>query len=112
MRLSKINRFSKRRSSRYVLLCQHKARTGTVDCPYSSGLICVASITHLALRSPMFGETCICFFFVNFNGIDDFAGGFTSKVDYRNSSNIMFKLSMLQKAPKRRSPNTFNYKLK
>ena len=52
------------------------------------------------------------FFFVNFNGIDDFAGGFTFKVDYWNSSNIMFKLSMLQKAPKRRSPNTFNYKFK
>ena len=54
----------------------------------------------------------IVVFFANFNGIDDFAGGFTLKVDYWNSSNIMFKLSMLQKAPKRRSPNTFNYKFK
>ena len=27
------------------------------------------------------------------------------KVDYRKSSKIMFKLSMPQKAPKRRSPN-------
>ena len=45
MRPSKINRFSKRRSSRYVLLCQHKVRIRTVNCPYSSGLICVRGAT-------------------------------------------------------------------
>ena len=70
------------------------------------------AITQLELRSPMFGEFCICFFNSNFNRIDEIAGGFTFQVDYRKSSQIMFKLSMLQKAPKRRSPNTFNYKLK
>ena len=68
-------------------------------------------ITHLELRSPMFGEFCICFFYRNFNRIDEIAGGFPSQVDFRKSSHFMFKLSMLQKAPKRRSPNTFNYKL-
>ena len=70
------------------------------------------AITHLELRSPMFGESCICFFYGNFNRIDEIAGGFPSQVDFRKSSHFMFKLSMLQKAPKRRSPNTFNYKLK
>ena len=69
-------------------------------------------ITHLALRSPMFGEKCMIFFYGNFNRIDKIAGGFPSQVDFRKSSHFMFKLSMLQKAPKRRSPNTFNYKLK
>ena len=39
--------------------------------------------THLALRSPMFGELSICFFYVIFNGIDVFAGGFMFKVDYK-----------------------------
>ena len=62
--------------------------------------------THLTLRSPMFGEFCICFFYRNFNRIDEIAGGFPSQVDFRKSSHFMFKLSMLQKAPKRRSPNT------
>ena len=63
-------------------------------------------ITHLELRSPMFGESCICFFYGIFNRIDEIAGGFPSQVDFRKSSHFMFKLSMLQKAPKRRSPNT------
>ena len=59
--------------------------------------------THLALRSPMFGEKiCFC---VNFVRIDKIKWGFMYKVDYGKSSKIMFKLSMLQKAPKRRSPN-------
>ena len=39
--------------------------------------------THLALRSPMFGELCIWFFCVIFNGIDVFAVGFMFKVDYK-----------------------------
>ena len=69
--------------------------------------------THLELRSPMFGELCLSFFFfVKFNGIDEIAGGFTSQVEYRKLSNIMCKLSMLQKVPTRRSPNLFIYKLK
>ena len=46
------------------------------------------------------------FFYGNFNRIDEIAGGFPSQVDFRKSSHFMFKLSMLQKAPKRRSPNT------
>ena len=46
------------------------------------------------------------FFYRNFNRIDEIAGGFPSQVDFRKSSHFMFKLSMLQKAPKRRSPNT------
>ena len=46
---------------------------------------------------------------MNFNGIEEIAGGFTSEVDYGKSSKIMFKLSMPQKAPKRRSPNTIIY---
>ena len=49
---------------------------------------------------------------LRFNGIDKIAGGFTSKVDDRKSSKIQFISSMLQKAPKRRSPNPYNYKLK
>ena len=48
------------------------------------------------------------FFCVNFNGIHEIDGGFTSKVEYRKSSIIMFKLSVLQEAPKRRSPNALN----
>ena len=48
----------------------------------------------------------------NINGIDEIAGGFTSKVDFRNLLKIMFNLSMLQKASKRRSPNPFIYQLK
>ena len=62
--------------------------------------------THLELRSPMFGEKCMFFFYGNFSRIDEIAGGFPSQVDFRKSSHFMFKLSMLQKAPKRRSPNT------
>ena len=45
------------------------------------------------------------FFYVNFNGIHEIEGGFTSKVEYRQSSIIMVKLSMLQEALNRRSPN-------
>ena len=45
---------------------------------------------------------------VNINGIDEIAVGFTSKVEYRKSSIIMVKLSILQEAPKRRSPNALN----
>ena len=45
------------------------------------------------------------FFYKKINGIDKIKGGFMYKVDYRKSSKIMFKLSMPQKAPKRRSPN-------
>ena len=41
----------------------------------------------------------------NFNGFDEIAGEFTSKVDFRKSSKILSMLSMLQKASKRRSPN-------
>ena len=67
--------------------------------------------THLTLRSPMFGEFCICFFYRNFNRIDEIAGGFPSQVDFQKSSHFMFKLSMLQRAPNLRSPNTVNYKL-
>ena len=52
------------------------------------------------------------FFGLRFNGIDKIAGRFTSKVDDRKSSKIQFISSMLQKAPKRRSPNPYNYKLK
>ena len=63
-------------------------------------------ITHLELRSPMFREKCMIFFNGNFSRIDKIAGGFPSQVDFRKSSHFMFKLSMLQKAPKRRSPNT------
>ena len=47
-----------------------------------------------------------------FNGINEIAGGFTSKVNYRKSSQTMFKLNMLQKAPKWRSPNLYNYQFK
>ena len=46
------------------------------------------------------------FFYGNFSRIDKIARGFPSQVDFRKSSHFMFKLSMLQKAPKRRSPNT------
>ena len=63
-------------------------------------------ITHLELRSPMFREKCMIFFYGNFSRIDKIAGGFPSQVDFRKSSHFMFKLSMLQKAPKPRSPNT------
>ena len=45
------------------------------------------------------------FFYVNFNGIHEIEGGFTSKVEYRQSSIIMVKLCMLQEALNRRSPN-------
>ena len=38
---------------------------------------------NLALLSPMFGELSLCFFYVIFNGLDVFAGGFMFKVDYR-----------------------------
>ena len=48
------------------------------------------------------------FFCVNVNGIHEIEGGFTSKVEYRKSSIIMVKLSILQEAPKRRSPNALN----
>ena len=51
-------------------------------------------------------------FFVKFNRIDKIAGGFPSQVDFRKLSNIMCKLSMLQKVPTRHSPNVFIYKLK
>ena len=68
--------------------------------------------THLELRSPMNGEQCGIFFMSEFNGFDEIAGGFTSKVDFRKSSKILSMLSMLQKAPNRRSPNPYNYKLK
>ena len=71
------------------------------------GLRCIWSYAHLCLVKHAYLILCL-----NFNGIDKIAVGFTSKVDYRKSSKIMFKLSMLQKAPKRRSPNPFNYKLK
>ena len=54
----------------------------------------------------MFGEFWVFFFCVVLKGIDDFEKGFMYKVDYRKSSKIMFTLSMPQKAPKRRSPNT------
>ena len=47
-----------------------------------------------------------------FNGIKEIARGFTSKVNYRKASQIMFKLNMLQMAPKRRSPNHYNYQFK
>ena len=70
------------------------------------------AITQLELLSPMFGEYCLFFFYGIFNRIDEIAGGFSSQLDLRKSSPCVFKLSMLQKAPKRRSPNTFNYKLK
>ena len=70
------------------------------------------AVMHLELRSPMFGEFCICFFNRNFNRIDEIAGGFPSQVDFRKWSNIMCKLSMLQKVPTRHSPNVFIYKLK
>ena len=53
-----------------------------------------------------------CFFCVKFIGIDKIVGGFTSKVEYWESWKFMFRLCMLQVAPKRRSPNTFNCKLK
>ena len=68
--------------------------------------------THLELRSPMFGELCLSFFFVKFNRIDKIARGFPSQVDFRKLSNIMCELSMLQKVPTRHSPNVFIYKLK
>ena len=58
----------------------------------------IGAIMHLELRSPISGEKCILIFCVDFNGIDEIARGFTSRVDYRKSSNIMFKLIMLQKA--------------
>ena len=70
-------------------------------------LIRIWSYAHRCLVNLAY--RCFC---VNFNGIDEIALGFNSKVEYRKSSNIMFKLSMLQKVPKRRSPNLFNYKLK
>ena len=69
--------------------------------------------SHQKLCSPMFGEIYI---YVNLcgiiNGIEEIAGGFTSKVDLCSLLKIMFNLSMLQKASKRRSPNPFNYWLK
>ena len=40
MRLSKLMVLSKQRSPTYVVLGQHKARIGTVNCPYSSGQNC------------------------------------------------------------------------
>ena len=60
---------------------------------------------HLELRSPMFGERSFSVFYQKINGIDKIKGGFMYKVDYKKSSKIMFKLSMPQRAPKRRSPN-------
>ena len=45
-------------------------------------------------------------------GIDEIAGGFTSKVDFRSLLKMMFNLSMLQEASKWRSPNLFIYQLK
>jgi len=54
----------------------------------------------------------IAFVYGILNRIDEIAGGFSSQLDLRKSSPCVFKLCMLQKAPKRRSPNTFNYKLK
>ena len=71
-----------------------------------------SAILHLKLRSPMFGEYCTCFFCVDFGRIDEIAGGFPSQVDFKEASRFMFELNMLQKAPKRRSPNPFNYTLK
>ena len=68
--------------------------------------------TRLELRSPMFGEFCLSFFFVKFSRIDKIAGGFPSQVDFQKLSNIMFKLSVLQKVPTWHSPNVFIYKLK
>ena len=67
---------------------------------------------HLELRSPMNGEQCVIFLCRNFNGIDEIAGGFTWFVDDRKWWKILMNLSMLQKAPNRRSPNPYNYKLK
>ena len=48
------------------------------------------------------------FLLVNFIGIHEIEGGFTSKVEYRQSSIIMVKLSIFHEAPKRRSPNALN----
>ena len=76
-------------------------------------LIFKVAYTRLELRSPMFGELCLSFFFfVKFNRIDKIAGGFPSQVDFQKLSNIMFKLSVLQKVPTWHSPNVFIYKLK
>ena len=85
-------------------------RLSTQNC--RGKLIFKVAETHLALRSPMFGELCMWFFCVIFSGIVKIAGGFTFKVDYGKSLKILFALSMPQVAPKRCSPNTFNNKLK
>ena len=65
------------------------------------------SYVHRRLVTSAYLNLCL-----NFNGIDQIAEGFTFKLDDRKSSKILLKLSMLQKAPKRRSPNHCKYKLK
>ena len=53
--------------------------------------------THLDRCSPMCCENYSCIFSLKFNGIDEIAGGFTSKLDFRKSSRILMKSRMLQK---------------
>ena len=69
--------------------------------------ICALAAARVKISKHWFFVLC-----VDFIGIDKFAGRFTSQVDDRKSSKIQFVSSMLQKTPKRRSPNPYNYKLK
>ena len=69
--------------------------------------ICAQAAARVKIQQYCFLILCL-----HFIGIDKIAGRFTSKVDDRKSSKIQFISSMLQKAPKRRSPNPYNYKLK
>ena len=47
-----------------------------------------------------------------FNGIDEIIGGFIAKVDRPKALKIRLNLSMLERTPKRRSPNIGERKLK
>ena len=76
---------------------------------FQSGLYAFgATLTDVWWTLPIVFFCC----FVKFNRIDEIAGGFPSQVDFRKLSNIMCKLSMLQKVPTWHSPNVFIYKLK
>ena len=72
-----------------------------------SWLKCFWSYAHRGLVNKY--TFCLCLQCI---GIDKIAGEFTWKLDYRKSSKMVQKSSMVQKGAKWRSPNTYNYEVK
>ena len=78
--------------------------------PVSAGLgaeICALAAVRVKIWKDWFFVLCL-----HFIRIHQITGGFTSKLDCATSSEIHFVCSLVQKGPKLRSRNPYNYKLK